>query len=87
MRYIAAICLVLLAGGLAPAAQRVQTIDARIIDGEVTAITDDSVVINIIGKQRTLARRDVAEIVFGEAADAMSRRRPGLTLRHTTVAV
>ena len=62
-----------LAGGLAPAAQRVQTIDAHTVEGEVTAITDDSVVINIIGKQRTLARRDVAEIVFGEAADAMSR--------------
>lgn len=55
------------------AAQQVETVDARIIDGEVTTITDNSVVINVSGKPQTLARRDVSEVVFGEAADAMAR--------------
>lgn len=62
-----------MAGSLTPAAQQVQTVDARIVTGEITAITKDSVVITVEGKQQTLARRDVSEMVFGKGADAMAR--------------
>lgn len=73
MRTLAATCLILTAGSLTPAAQRLETIDARIVTGEITAITKDSVVITVEGKPQTLARRDVSEMVFGKAADAMTR--------------
>ncbi len=66
-------CLILMSGGLTPAAQQVETVDARIVTGEITAITKDSVVINVEGKPQTLARRDVSEMVFGKGADAMTR--------------
>ena len=62
-----------MAGSLTPAAEKLETVDARIVTGEITSITKDSVVINVAGKGQTLARRDVSEMVFGQGADAMTR--------------
>jgi len=75
-----------LAAALSPsparAADRVETLDARLIEGEVVSVTADQVVIKTAQGRQTLSRGDICEIVFSEPPDVMDKRNQGVVVTH-----
>ena len=75
MSLVSAIFVAGLAAPKAPAADppaRVETIYARTVTGRLVAVTSEKVELQAGDKRRTLARRDVVEIVFAQADDLMA---------------
>ena len=72
MRRILSTVLVLSAAAAGATAARVETIDARSIEGDVRSVTADAVTVSTPdGGTKAVPRRDVAEIVYHEPEDRL----------------
>jgi len=67
--------------GRAPAAERVETLDLRAVEGNVVAISADKVELLVDGKAQPLPLADVESVAFRECEDLMAR--PALTVVRT----
>lgn len=71
----------LLLAAAARGADRIETIEARTIEGTLQAVSEDQVLVRTESQKRTLPRRDVLRIALAEAEDLMTRPgRPVVTL-------
>lgn len=83
MRHVATTSLAwALAAAFALGADRVETLDARQIDGEVLSITADQVVVKTSQGKQSLSRNEVAEISLADAPELMERRNQGVLVTH-----
>jgi hypothetical protein len=65
---------VAVSGPAAVAAERVETIDGRRIEGKVLSITAEKVAVETAAGKEAVATRDLGEIVLAEAPDVMSQK-------------
>ncbi len=72
MRNVLVGSAILLAGAAAGAGGRVETIDARILEGQVLSISAEQVVVKTGKGKQAPPLAEVLEITFADAADAMS---------------
>jgi len=72
LRNVLAGSAILLAGAAAVAGGRVETIDARILEGQVLSISPEQVVVKTDKGKQAPPLAEVLEITFADAADAMS---------------
>ena len=73
MRVFTATVLVFAASVQGLAAERVETVDARIVDGQVLSIDDKHVVVRHDRKETTLPRCEIAEVILGESEPLMTQ--------------
>lgn len=55
-----------------PALHRLETIDAKVVEGTLAEVTDTDVVMSVKNKVTKLARADVMQIALADASDAMA---------------